>query len=142
MINKRLSYRREIARRAIYQLKSCNLPYKKIQFEKVCNGCITLKVTQGYRHCRYSSGLQQRHLNFITTFAVYVVDCNHEKFLSFDKTVLKLQATCAFLFTCIHIVVNGATFPEVWELERFQTAEGHSTLLVFVLFDRPLMILY
>jgi len=38
-------------------------------------------------------------------------------------------------------------FPEVWELERFQTAsdlqgQGHPRSLLFVLFDRPHMASY
>jgi len=37
---------------------------------------------------------------------------------------LKLQAICAFQFICKNIVGNTYSFPEVWELERFDI-QGH-----------------
>ena len=52
---------------------------------------------------------------------------------------LDLQTTYAFRFVCKHIVdINlYATFPEVWELERFQIAKVTSRSLVSVPFDKP-----
>ena len=60
----------------------------------------------------------------ITTFTLYLTARDVAKSFVFE-TKLKLQAkaTCTYRFMCKHIVDNTYYIsPEVWELERFQTA--------------------
>jgi len=45
-------------------------------------------------------------------------------------------------FRTEHSKNTNAMFHEVWELERFQTAKGHSRALAMVPFDRPHAIFY
>jgi len=105
---------------------------------------MTLKVTLGHCNCHYLVG----HLSFsivicsnsisilrcfqdITTFSVYVTDYDLKK-SSVSISQLILQVTCALRFTSKNNVVN-IVFPEVWELERLQTAsdlQRHSSLKV------------
>jgi len=59
--------------------------------------------------------------------------------LSASTTQLKLQATCAFRFMCKRMQLLRAIFPEVWELERFQTAKvtGSLNVMDISIFHRP-----
>jgi len=52
LLNKKLSYRRETARRAmpVEILSVAPQLYEKMHFK----GCMTLKATQGHRNCRHS----------------------------------------------------------------------------------------
>jgi len=96
VINKSVTRRSAVAegpRDALYQLKSCQLLQSctKIAFEKVYNRWMTLKATQGHWKWYVSVAVCSNNASFlhrfrdITTFTVYVIACDLEKF-SFDKS--------------------------------------------------------
>ena len=110
---KKLSYRRGTARRTMSVEIMSTLLHNctKHRIWKACNRRTSFKVTQGHRKWCDSIGhisfllvvcsnnvCTLNHSRDIATFTVYVTDC--------DLEMLKLQAACAFRFTCKRIVFN------------------------------------
>jgi len=97
-----------------WNIVDCCRAVRIITFETACSRWKTLKVTQCHRNCRYSMGhtsviVYLQRFRDITTFTAHVTACNHKvRSLSpsFTKWQLKLQAMCAFWFTCKRMIDN------------------------------------
>jgi len=120
---------------------------------------MTLKVTQGHQNCHYSIGhislaICSNNISILHFFLRY----NHFYRIRdglWPWNVLQFQeddwncwpCTCVLQYTCKHIIANTrAVFPEVRELQTFQTAKVTFKVtqgpLLLVPFDKPRMISY